>query len=130
MPSDNPYSAPSATQVGLQDGSVRLESIASGQKLVIYAILVYFAVIILQLVVGPIAGVLLLVSMVMGIIGVIRLASGLGKSTASKVIFVVLLFIPLVGLITLLVLNGKATAALRAGGYRVGLLGASRPASG
>jgi hypothetical protein len=38
----------------------------------------------------------------------------------------VLMFVPLVGLIVLLVLNSKATAKLRAAGYRVGLLGASR----
>lgn len=36
------------------------------------------------------------------------------------------LIIPLIGLITLLILNSKATAALRAAGYKVGLLGASR----
>jgi len=36
------------------------------------------------------------------------------------------MFVPLVGLITLLVLNAKATNRLREAGYQVGLLGARR----
>jgi hypothetical protein len=37
----------------------------------------------------------------------------------------ILTLIPLIGLIVLLVINGKATKVLRANGHRVGLLGAS-----
>jgi hypothetical protein len=38
----------------------------------------------------------------------------------------VLMFVPLINLLTLLVVNGRATRVLRDAGYRVGLLGASR----
>jgi hypothetical protein len=40
----------------------------------------------------------------------------------------VLMFVPLVNLIVLLVVSGRATRALRGAGYRVGLLGASKKA--
>ena len=58
--------------------------------------------------------------------GILRISSGLGYGTGTKVILVILMFVPLVGLITLLVLNAKATNRLREAGYKVGLLGASR----
>jgi len=62
----------------------------------------------------------------MSFVGMFRLAGGLGYSTAVKILLVVLLLVPLVGLITLLVLNSRATKALQAAGYKVGLLGARR----
>jgi len=46
--------------------------------------------------------------------------------TPIKIVIGVCMFIPLVSLITLLLLNSRATTALRAAGYRVGLLGASK----
>jgi len=66
-------------------------------------------------------------SIVMGIIGIVfiyKLAKALKCSLTW--LYVVLSFIPLVGLVALLVLNGKATGALRAHGVRVGLMGANK----
>jgi hypothetical protein len=102
------------------------EKVASGQKLIIYAILVNFLTVGLQAAIGEIAGLLAIVAIVMSLIGMFRLASGLGYSTGAKVLLVILLLIPLIGLITLLVLNSRATKALKAAGYTVGLLGAQR----
>lgn len=66
------------------------------------------------------------VAPVLALVGIVRLGTGMGDSTAIKALCVVLMFIPVVGLIMLLVLNSRATNRLRAAGYRVGFLGASR----
>ncbi len=117
MTSQNPQVASSEQQI---------EKVASGQKLIIYAILVNFLTIGLQAAVGEIAGLLAIVAVVMSLIGMFRLASGLGYSTGTKILLVILLLVPLIGLITLLVLNSRATNTLKAAGYKVGLLGARR----
>ena len=101
-----------------------IEKVASGQKLIIYSILVNLLTIGLVAVFGDIASLVYIVAIVMSFVGMFRLASGLGYSTAARILFVVLLVIPLVGLITLLVLNSRATKALREAGYKVGLFGA------
>ena len=103
-----------------------IEKVASGQKLIIYAILVNFLTFGLQLAFGDIAGLLGIVAVIMSLVGMFRLASGLGFSTGAKIGLIILLLIPLVGLITLLVLNSRATKALRGAGYKVGLLGARK----
>ena len=103
-----------------------IEKVASGQKLIIYAILVQFLTIGLQAAFGDIAGLVAIVAVIMSLVGMFRLASGLGSSTGVKILLVILLLVPLVGLMTLLVLNSRATKALRNAGYKVGLLGARR----
>ncbi len=103
-----------------------IEKVASGQKLIIYAILVQFLTIGLQAAFGEIAGLVGIIAVVMSLVGMFRLASGLSYSTGAKIVLVLLLLVPLIGLITLLVLNSHATKALRAAGYKVGLLGAHR----
>jgi hypothetical protein len=47
-------------------------------------------------------------------------------SAIWTVVLVALMFVPMVNLITLLIVNSRVTARLRAAGYRVGLLGASK----
>src|SRR5262245_48708976 len=106
-----------------------MEKVASGQKLIIYAILVNFLTVGLIAALGDMAGLVGIVAIVMSLIGMFRLADGLGFSTVAKIFLLVLLLVPVVGLITLLVLNSRATKALRGAGYAVGLLGA-RPAQG
>lgn len=124
----NPYKAPeSAIDQVVADAGHNPETIAQGQKLIIYAIL-------LNIVAGGIGLKMALLSTlvglgaaVMSIFGIVRLAHGLGYSTGKKIALIVLMFIPLVNLITLLILNSWATASLREAGYKVGLLGASKP---
>ena len=122
----NPYEAPKAPVGDSLRDDPGIEQLVSGQKLVIYAILVYLAIILVRTAVGPIAGLLAIASLVLSIMGILRISEGLGYGTGTKVLLFVLMFVPLVGLITLLVLNSKATSRLRAAGYKVGLLGASR----
>ncbi len=120
----NPYEAPSATQS--MDSSPKIEHVAEGQKMIVYAILVQVTCFILQIVVHPILGVFALFGAVLSIVGVFRLASGLGFSIGMKLAFVLFMFIPCLNLIILLALNSRATEALRGAGYKVGLLGASK----
>lgn len=120
----NPYQSPQSRVAQTADGNV--EEIAAGQKLVIYAILAYFLAAFSRVAIGSLAFVILFVALGLAIAGVLKLGSGLAFSTVNKAICVALMFIPLVGLIMLLVLNSKATSRLRAAGYTVGLLGARR----
>ncbi len=122
----NPYQAPQTAPTTPVSADTQLESVRSGQRMIIFGILAYFAAIIIQFVIGPFAAVGLLVSLILGLIGIVRLSSGLGYHVGLVVLFVILMIIPLVGLVTLLILNSKATKVLREHGYRVGLLGASK----
>lgn len=58
------------------------------------------------------------------LVGVVRLSTGLGKSTGSTIVYMVLTFVPLVSLAAWIVLSVQATRKLRAAGWQVGLLGA------
>lgn len=126
---ENPYQA---SQLPMNDAASTaataddITKVASGQKLIIYGILIYLLAIGLQFAVGPAAALLIFATMFLGIFGIIRLAVGFGYSVISIILLIIGSFIPLVGLIILLVLNAKATKALRANGYTVGLLGASK----
>ena len=121
---NNPYQSPQSRVADVVDSDI--EAIAGGQKLVIYAILVYFLAVASQAAIGQLALLIALVSLGLSIAGIIKLSAGMKFSTATQIICVVLMFVPLVGLIMLLVLNSKATTRLRAAGYRVGLFGASK----
>lgn len=104
----------------------RIENLESGQKLIIYAILITFLSVGIQAAYGDIGGLIIIPAMVISIVGMFRLASGLGYSVCAKIGLAILLVIPLISLITMLVLNSHATKALRGAGYKVGLLGARR----
>lgn len=119
---NNPYQSPQSRDA--VDGD--MEAIAGGQKLVIYAILVYLLAVVARLAIGQLALLIALVSLALAIAGIIKLSAGMKFSTATQIICVVLMFVPLIGLLMLLVLNSKASTRLRAAGYRVGLLGASK----
>jgi FtsH-binding integral membrane protein len=126
MTMQNPYQAPQAVVAEPFAADAGIEQVASAQKLIIYAILGYFAAVALQGVLGLFAALLLVLVVCAALVGTFKLCTGMGFSMASRVILLVLMFVPLVSLIVLLVLNAKATARLRAAGYHVGLLGARR----
>lgn len=101
-----------------------LDDVASGQKLVIYGILVYFLTGGLSVAVGPLAFFLFPVAMVMGWLGIYRITRGLDYPIWMRILLMLAMFIPLVSLIVLLFLNSQATGKLRDAGYSVGLAGA------
>lgn len=131
-----------ATQTAPPTDWVAIEKVRTGQKFILYAILANIVMLFVLFSAqaatggsgsaeGTLAGILLLravvgiAATVMAIVGLLRVASGLKYSAAVQVLVVLLLFVPLVSLLTLLYVNEKATAALRQAGYRVGLLGAT-----
>jgi hypothetical protein len=122
----NPYQAPRAPVDSLIDESANVRQVMMGQKLVIYSILVNLAAMLLQGLTGAPGFPVGLAALVFSIYAVLRLAGGLGMRLWSKVLLTVLMFVPLINLVTLLIVNTRATRLLRDAGYRVGLLGASR----
>ena len=110
--------------------SVLNEDIASGQKLVIYAILAYFLAMVLQSTLGPIgsifSGLVVIGALFMALFGIWQLSTGLGHPAPLRLLWIILMFVPLVNLLTMVILSAKGTSRLRAAGYTVGLLGARR----
>jgi len=148
-PSSNPYRAPSTEIESFDLPGPLLDRLASGQKLVIYSILVYFlsfvvygvAAIIIQgrltsseqtnlpvtamaLILGSAIG--FLTSFGMGVVGFFRMGRGLGIRLFFRILLIPLMLVPLLGIVILLMMNSRATKKLRAAGYHVGFLGASK----
>ncbi|MBI4568488.1 MAG: hypothetical protein HY719_08820 [Planctomycetes bacterium] len=103
-----------------------IEKVANGQRFVIYAILVNLATVGLRVAIGDAGALLGIVAVVLAIVGLHRLSDGLGYSASKKVLIIVLACVPLVNLIVLVLVNSRATQALKASGYKVGLFGATR----
>lgn len=127
MSSENPYEAPRAeVNDRPQPEGGDLQQVASGQKLVIYSIIVNVLTMAARHS-GGLALALSLIALVMAIVGILRLCSGFGYATGTKVLLVIGSFVPLINLVILVALSMKATSRLRDAGYKVGLLGASQP---
>ena len=104
-----------------------LRTVAVRQKAVMYCILGYFVALVLQFVLPrelrPVSALLALGMVITATVFVFMLALSL-YSTGIGVLLGILTLVPCVGLITLLIVNGKATQVLRAHGVHVGLMGA------
>ena len=132
---DNPFSPPDTPPsfnkdvVGVLSGSREdLRAVARYQKGIIICILLYFLFMILAAVLPPalswVSGLAILVIGLTSAVFVFLLAiktSGVG----SGILLGIGTFFPCLGLIVLLVINGKATSILKANGIRVGFLGAN-----
>jgi hypothetical protein len=130
MTEQNPYASPKTDTLyepSVTDTSERTRRIASGQKLIIYAILLSLAGFALAAKLGLFAGLIAIASFAMSVFGLVRLTTAMEIGVGLRILLLMLMFVPLVSLIVLLVLNSRATKILRAAGYRVGLLGASLP---
>ncbi len=105
-----------------------LRQIAMRQKAVMWCILGYLAAVVLQAVLSPeiaVLGALLgLTASVTGAGFVFMLAIAIYR-TGAGIALGILTLIPLVGLIVLLIVNGKATRIRRENGIKVGLMGAN-----
>jgi hypothetical protein len=121
---ENPYQRPQSPVINSPNPGFAVDDVASGQKLLIYAILLYFACAFLRAFIGPIALVPILICLGMSWTGIYKISRGLEYSMWLRVVLLVLMLIPLVGLLVLASLNARATSRLRAAGYSVGLLGA------
>jgi hypothetical protein len=136
----NPYRPPQAEVRDFGEPifeDARLELLASGQKRVILAIGVYLALVFLRVAVNGfltlapqvMSGVVLigmLAALKLSLTGWWRIGLGLKTPGFARVLLGVCLLLPLVNVLVLLIASGRATRALRKGGYHVGFLGASK----
>ena len=128
--SDNPYQSPRSdlSQPGAgRESREDLKSIATFQKGILVCILLYLMAVIGQFALPVEArlflGLGVLAVGVVATVFVFLLALKI-YSTAVGVTLGILTLIPCVGLIVLLIVNGKATGILKANGIKVGLIGA------
>jgi hypothetical protein len=105
-----------------------LRSIATYQKGILLCILAYAVVVVCQFALPP----ALRIFLAFGVIGLGIIATVFVFLLATKIYNVgigvllgVLTLIPLIGLVVLLIINGKATGILKQHGIQVGLLGAT-----
>jgi hypothetical protein len=106
----------------------QLLEIARNQKRILWLILLSVPVVagVLFVPASNIAMAVIVPAVLIGIVGtalIFRLARGL---EARPWCYVVSAFIPYVSIVALLIINYKATAALKRGGIRVGLMGADK----
>ncbi len=118
---DNIYQAPESDLAAEDRGNI--ENVAKAQKLVIYAIVLYFAGVVLAAYFESVGNAVLIISILLGLFGVIKLVISLGDSIIARILYIILMFIPLVSLLVLIILNSRASARLREHGYKVGLFG-------
>lgn len=128
---ENPYQPPQAnpTAVGILSGTRDdLRSVAKSQKGILVCILIYlvavFAQFALPLEVRPLVGIGVLLVGLVGAVFVFMLAIKV-YGTGLGIVLGILSLVPCIGLIVLLVVNGKATGVLKQNGIKVGLLGAN-----
>jgi hypothetical protein len=119
-----------------------LTDLALAQRSLVWAIIINFVMYVIRaassamlgpagLVYSPLGGlvtilgwVAFLVALAMTLWGEYQIAKSFGWSGATPIILYLISFIPFVSLAVLVVLNIMATLKLKAGGYKVGLLGA------
>lgn len=123
----NPYSSPESNLVEANmewEQIHELNKLASGQRMVIYSILGYFLAMGLQKGIPFVAGLLVLAALITALIGTFRVAAGLKIPIPFRIILFILMFLPLLNILTILWMSSSATKKLRAAGYTVGFLGA------
>lgn len=111
-----------------------LAQVAAGQRLVIQGITATVAALVLNIVarfahspaLGSLGAVVGLIALTLAIVGFLRLGEGFGYSLVLRIVLVMLAILPVVSLITLLVLNARATKMLRAAGIPVGFFGSRK----
>lgn len=106
---------------------VDIRTIAKRQKILLICILIYLIAVISQFAlpeaVRPMLGLLIIPVSLTAMVFIFLLATKI-YSTGVGVLLGILTLIPLIGLIPLLMVSGKATGILREHGIQVGLLGA------
>lgn len=128
MTTENPYQPP---QSNIDPGPAMqnldektFNHLSRGQKMAIYAIALYFfAAFSASIVGGAVAGLLLLIALLLGLVGLVRILMGSKIGGFSKFLLFIAMFLPLINLLALARINHIATKELKAAGRKVGLLG-------
>ena len=105
-----------------------MRSVAKYQKGILVCILIYLVAVIGQFAIPAEARAIVgLGGLVIGLVGTVFVFLLAIKvyNTGVGVLLGILTLVPCIGLIVLLVVNGKATAVLKQNGIKVGLLGAN-----
>jgi hypothetical protein len=127
-PSTPPPGPPQALNYAPPPAGTDLRTIALRQRAIMLCILAYIAAMLLQFAFPPevrwVVSVLALAVSITAAVFVFMLALAL-YGTGTGIVLGILTLVPLVGLIVLLIINGKATNTLRRHGIRVGLMGAN-----
>ncbi|HEY0504015.1 MAG TPA: hypothetical protein VGD42_11045 [Lysobacter sp.] len=121
---ENPYRSPQAAVSTREQRSDSLGDVATGQKLVIYAIALNIVGLALRAGSPSLTILVLAACLVMSWIGIYRLARGLEYPTWARIGLMLLMLVPLLGLLVMVMLSSRATTRLRKAGYSVGLMGA------
>ena len=128
MSSQNPYTPPSAPVADVAHDDLEsiesLNRIARGQRQVMLALLTQISASILARALPQTGFLLLIAAFIYSVVALVRLTSALGISVVSRVLLCIALLIPLINLLVLAVLSSRASRRLRAGGFRIGFLGA------
>lgn len=122
----SPYAPPRASLAQVPNGAMDPEQarqLATGQKFVIGAMLGNVAAASMQSAAPALLPFVALAGLVLGLIGVLRLAKGLKIGLGARFGVVLLLMLPLINIIVLGLLNRSATRRLRDAGYSIGLFG-------
>lgn len=116
-----------------RDRQVDLERVADRQRVLLWIILILILSYPLSIVlaatypIGALAVMLVqLLAQLAALIQLLRLFAAMGASIGLRIVYAILMFIPLVNLIVLLVGSTQATGMLRAAGAQVGLLGVAK----
>ena len=129
--SENPYQSPAAESqiIGLNSGRREdLRTVAQYQKGIIVCILIYLIALVGQFAIpAQLRLMIALGVLALGLAGTVFVFLLAIKvySTGVGVLLGILTLVPCIGLIVLLVVNGKATGILKQNGIKVGLLGAN-----
>lgn len=113
-----------------ENTDINLIRVAQRQRtllwIILAAVLVYPLAIALATV-SPVGGAIVLLFQlglqIAGLVQVVRLFAALKTGIMLRIIYIVLLFIPLINLVVLLVASGQATSVLKLAGANVGLMG-------
>ena len=131
--SDNPYQSPSdpSQAIGVKSGKREdIRNVAKYQKGILVCILIHLIAFICQFAMPAELRFIIVLVVVVAVVGLVStvftfLLAIRVYSTGVGVLLGILTFIPLIGFIVLLIVNGKATRILKQNGIKVGLLGAN-----
>jgi len=126
----DPYQAPSSDVNLIVNPMIYDENqsaiLAMGQKLVIYACMIYFTLSTVSAFLPTVFPFLLLMSLGLYLVGFFKILKTLKMHIIFKILFSMILIIPLINIIALFLLNSKVTKILKNNGYEVKFLGAKK----
>ena len=105
--------------------AVEIVQVAKNQTFLLYCVLAKLLFYLVGLLMGPVMPIVGLAVIVCSIVFFVKLRLAMKKGLPLTIVAVILLFIPLVGLLTLLINSAAATKILRSAGLKVGLMGVS-----